>query len=165
MLYEFSVLSFIMNSFFSIMDIFYNFQSSKKHVPYCFIRKPLFFDLFYIGEGETRYADLIALYRKCKKEGFDRKKFLHESAKIPGMYVPSLYEVQYAPDGTIASFNPVSEDIPKSVMKEAVMNVTDTCYPMKPVVPYIKITQDRVVLEIQRGCIRGCRFCQAVSVR
>ena len=120
-----------------------------------------FFDLFYIGEGETRYAELLALYRKHRKEGFDRESFLREAAKIPGMYVPSLYEVTYHEDGTIASFSPRFEDVPEKVLKEVVMDLSSTYYPMKPVVPYMKVTQDRVVLEIQRGCIRGCRFCQA----
>ncbi len=120
-----------------------------------------FFDLFYIGEGETRYAELIALYRAHKKKGFDRKAFLHAAAKIPGMYVPSLYDVSYNEDGTIAAFTPVYDDIPSKILKEVEMDLNHTYYPMKPVVPYVKITQDRVVLEIQRGCIRGCRFCQA----
>ncbi|MCR5499295.1 MAG: TIGR03960 family B12-binding radical SAM protein [Acetatifactor sp.] len=120
-----------------------------------------FFDLFYIGEGETRYAELLALYRKHKKVGFKRENFLREAAKIPGMYVPSLYEVTYHEDGTIAAFSPRFEDVPEKVLKEVVMDLSSTYYPMKPVVPYMKVTQDRVVLEIQRGCIRGCRFCQA----
>ncbi|MBP5732994.1 MAG: TIGR03960 family B12-binding radical SAM protein, partial [Lachnospiraceae bacterium] len=120
-----------------------------------------FFDLFYIGEGETRYAELLALYRKHRKEGFDRENFLREAAKIPGMYVPSLYDVTYHEDGTIASFSPRFEAVPEKVLKEVVMDLSSTYYPMKPVVPYMKVTQDRVVLEIQRGCIRGCRFCQA----
>lgn len=120
-----------------------------------------FFDLFYIGEGETRYAELLALYRKHRNEGFDRENFLREAAKIPGMYVPSLYDVTYHEDGTIAAFSPRFEDVPEKVLKEVVMDLSSTYYPMKPVVPYMKVTQDRVVLEIQRGCIRGCRFCQA----
>ncbi len=120
-----------------------------------------FFDLFYIGEGETRYDELLHLYKECKAKHRSRKEFLHLAAKIPGMYVPSLYEVTYHEDGTIASFLPQYEDIPAKIVKEIEMNLTDTYYPTKPVVPFIKVTQDRVVLEIQRGCIRGCRFCQA----
>ena len=120
-----------------------------------------FFDIFYIGEGETEYFHLMDLYKECKAKGCSRKEFLHEAAKIPGLYVPSLYEVTYKEDGTIASFDPVCSDIPSVIEKQIVMNVTDTYYPKAPVVPFIRATQDRVVLEIQRGCIRGCRFCQA----
>lgn len=87
--------------------------------------------------------------------------FLHEAAKIPGIYVPSLYETTYHSNGTIASFSPVFSDIPVRIIKQAVTDMTNVVYPEKPLVPFIKVTQDRVVLEIQRGCIRGCRFCQA----
>lgn len=120
-----------------------------------------FFDIFYIGEGETQYRALITLYEECKEAGLDRKEFLCRAAKLPGLYVPSLYEVSYNHDNTIKAFTPIKEGIPAIIRKEIAMDVTDTPYPMKPVVPYIKVTQDRVVLEIQRGCIRGCRFCQA----
>ena len=120
-----------------------------------------FFDIFYIGEGETRYRDLIDLYKDCKKKGMTRREFLRLAARMPGMYVPSFYHVEYKEDGMIASFLPTERGIPVSVTKEIEMDVTNTYYPMKPVVPYIKVTQDRAVLEIQRGCIRGCRFCQA----
>ena len=120
-----------------------------------------FFDLFYIGEGETQYRNLITLYKECRAAKLGREEFLRRAAKIPGMYVPRFYEVTYKEDGTIASFTPTEEGIPATVLKEIEMDVTDAYYPMKPVVPYIKVTQDRVVLEIQRGCIRGCRFCQA----
>lgn len=120
-----------------------------------------FFDLFYIGEGETQYRNLLDLYKVCKKEGCGRVEFLRRAAKLPGMYVPRFYQVSYHEDGTIKSFGPTEEGIPRTILKEVEMQVSDTYYPMKPVVPYIKVTQDRVVLEIQRGCIRGCRFCQA----
>ncbi len=120
-----------------------------------------FFDLFYIGEGETSYDALLDLYRSCREEGSGRETFLHEAAKIPGIYVPSLFEVSYHEDGTISSFTPVKEDIPAVISRQAVTDVTNAVYPSAPVVPFIKATQDRVVLEIQRGCIRGCRFCQA----
>ena len=120
-----------------------------------------FFDLFYIGEGETQYDHLFELYKESKKNHWKREHFLREAAKIPGIYVPSLYEVTYKEDGTIFEMKPKYEDVPEKVEKQVVMNLTDASYPEKPIVPFIKVTQDRVVLEIQRGCIRGCRFCQA----
>ena len=120
-----------------------------------------FFDIFYIGEGETIYRQLLDLYKEYRKNGNSRREFLIEAAKLPGMYVPSLYDVSYKEDGTIASFTPNVEGIPSRILKQIQMDLTDTYYPRKPVVPFIKITQDRVTLEIQRGCIRGCRFCQA----
>ena len=121
-----------------------------------------FFDLFYIGEGETVYDALLNLYKECRACGTcSRREFLHQAAKIPGIYAPSLYEVIYREDGTIDEFRPLEPDIPAVIEKQIVMDVTNATYPEKPVVPFIKVTQDRVVLEIQRGCIRGCRFCQA----
>ena len=123
-----------------------------------------FFDLFYMGEGEISFYELFDLYKKMRAEGRSRHEFLHEASKVPGIYVPSLYEVTYKGDGTIASFEPIYEDVPKTIQKQIVLNMTEAVYPEKPVVPFIKATQDRVVLEIQRGCIRGCRFCQAGMV-
>ena len=120
-----------------------------------------FFDLFYIGEGETQYDKLFALYKEAKKKEWTREEFLRKAAQIPGIYVPSLYEVTYKEDGTILEMKPKYEDVPLKVEKQVVMDLTDSPYPEKPIVPFIKATQDRVVLEIQRGCIRGCRFCQA----
>jgi radical SAM family uncharacterized protein len=117
-----------------------------------------FFDLFYIGEGETVYNELFDLYKEHKQAGGTRKEFLRKAAKIEGIYVPSLYEVTYKEDGTIESFLPTDENASPTIKKQVVMNLSDTYYPEKPVVPFIKVTQDRVVLEIQRGCIRGCRF-------
>lgn len=120
-----------------------------------------FFDIFYIGEGEISYDALLNLYKEKKKSGYDRNEFLREASKIPGIYVPSLYTVTYKNDGTIDSFEPIYDDVPKNVKKQVQMELTDSVYPETPVVPFIKATQDRIVLEIQRGCIRGCRFCQA----
>ncbi len=137
-----------------------------------------FFDIFYIGEGETKYKTLLELYKNVRKhEGANwRQEFLRKAAHIPGMYVPYIYKVEYydhagvdgdnpapVPElaGTISSFTPIYEDVPDRVLKEIVMDVSDTYYPEAPLVPFIRATQDRVVLEIQRGCIRGCRFCQA----
>ena len=82
-------------------------------------------------------------------------EFLRRAARLPGMYVPRFYQAAYNEDGTIKSFTPTEEGIPPTVLKEVEMQVSDTYYPMKPVVPYMKVTQDRVVLEIHRGCIRG----------
>lgn len=120
-----------------------------------------FFDLFYIGEGETQYRPLLDLYKQCKKEGKSRREFLLLAGRLPGIYAPGFYEVSYKEDGTIKSFLPTEKGLPVEIMKEMVTDLSDTYYPKKPVVPFIKVTQDRVVLEIQRGCIRGCRFCQA----
>jgi len=121
-----------------------------------------FFDFFYIGEGETQYDAIFDLYKKMKKEdGYDRKAFLHEVAKIEGMYVPSLYKVTYKEDGTIASFLPIYDDIPTKIKKQVEADLDHATYPEKPIVPFVQAIQDRVTLEIQRGCIRGCRFCQA----
>ena len=120
-----------------------------------------FFDMFYIGEGETVYNELLDTYKENKKNGGSRMDFLEKACQIDGIYVPAFYDVTYHEDGTIDQFFPVNEQAPSVIHKQVVMDVTNTTYPQAPVVPYIKVTQDRVVLEVQRGCIRGCRFCQA----
>ena len=123
-----------------------------------------FFDLFYMGEGEVVYFDLIDRYKEIKARGGSRKEFLEMAAQIPGIYVPAFYDVSYKEDGTIEAMIPNNPHAPQTVSKQLVMDMSDTWYPEKPVVPYLRATQDRVVLEIMRGCIRGCRFCQAGMV-
>ncbi|MBE5935659.1 MAG: TIGR03960 family B12-binding radical SAM protein [Lachnospiraceae bacterium] len=120
-----------------------------------------FFDIFYIGEGETAYDELLDLYKECKNKGYSRKEFLELAADIEGLYIPAFYDVAYNEDGTIKSFETNNEHAKSKIKKQLVYDMSETTYPTKPIVPYIKVTQDRVVLEIQRGCIRGCRFCQA----
>lgn len=120
-----------------------------------------FFDIFYIGEGETVYNQLLDVYVEHKKAGGTRKEFLEKAAQIEGLYIPSFYDVEYNEDGTLKSFTPNNEHAPEKVKKQVEMDLSDTFYMTEPLVPYIKVTQDRVVLEILRGCIRGCRFCQA----
>ena len=123
-----------------------------------------FFDIFYIGEGETVYFELMDRYKENKKRGGNRHGFLELAAEIPGIYVPAFYDVSYKEDGTIESFRPNNSHAMPVVTKQVVSNMDDVGYIEKPLVPFIKVTQDRVVLEIQRGCIRGCRFCQAGDV-
>lgn len=124
-----------------------------------------FFDIFYIGEGETVYDEMIELYKKLKKEGKGRREILHAIAsRIEGLYIPAFYTVSYKENGEIAEFKPVFQDIPARIKRQVVTDPDNVPYPEKPIVPYTQAIQDRVVLEIMRGCIRGCRFCQAGQI-
>ncbi len=120
-----------------------------------------FFDLFYIGEGEVQYDELLDAYKEHKAVGGSRVEFLEKAAQISGIYVPLFYDVTYDDSGILKSFTTNNSNAPEKVRKQVVQDMSAVIYPEKPVVPFIKVTQDRVVLEIQRGCIRGCRFCQA----
>ncbi len=124
-----------------------------------------FFDIFSIGEGEEALPELMQLYIRMKEAGsYSREAFLHEAAKLNGFYVPSLYEVSYNADGTIRAYTPKYEDIPARVTKRIIKDMDKAFYPDKFVMPYIETVHDRIILEVYRGCIRGCRFCQAGMV-
>ena len=119
-----------------------------------------FVDIFFIGEGEEVDLEVIELYRKCKQENKSKAEFLKEAAQIKGVYVPALYDVDYNDDGTIKSFTPKDNAL-AIVEKRLMLNMDESYYPDNFVVPNIEIVHDRAVSEIFRGCIRGCRFCQA----
>ena len=123
-----------------------------------------FVDICLIGEGEDELPELMDIYKKHKAAGFDRAAFLREVAKQESMYVPSLYDVEYNEDGTIKSFMPKYDDVPAKVRKRIVKDMDKAPFPKNLVMPFIQTVQDRIVLEVYRGCIRGCRFCQAGMV-
>lgn len=124
-----------------------------------------FFDLINVGEGEEVLLEICHLYEKMKKDGsYTRAGFLREASHINGVYIPSLYEVSYNDDGTIKEYKPLYDDVPKKIKKRIIEDLDKASYPEKLVMPYIETVHDRIVLEVYRGCIRGCRFCQAGMV-
>ena len=124
-----------------------------------------FFDIFSIGEGEEALPELARLYVKMKKDGsYTKTAFLREASHIDGFYVPSLYDVSYNEDGTLAACTPKYPDVPARVTKRIINDMDKAYFPEKTVIPYLETVHDRIVLEVYRGCIRGCRFCQAGMV-
>lgn len=119
-----------------------------------------FFDLFSLGEGEEVNSEIMDLYKEHKKRGSSKEEFLIDAAKIPGVYVPSFYDISYNDDGTIKSVTP-KNGAPEKVVKRVISDLDKVPYPKSFVVPFINVVHDRVTHEIFRGCIRGCRFCQA----
>ena len=120
-----------------------------------------FIDLFAIGEGETQLIELSNALESAKKNGLSREQFFKEAMKIEGIYAPSLYSVEYNEDGTIKAFYPKCEGVPQKVTKAIVKDLDRAYFPSTQIVPYIETVHDRVTIELFRGCIRGCRFCQA----
>lgn len=122
-----------------------------------------FFDLMILGEGEQVDCQVLELLRRAKREGWSKRQYLQQAAQIPGVYVPSLYAVTYQPDGTLAGVTPL-EGAPAQVTKRIISDFEHSPFPTNQIVPSTEIVHDRVNLELFRGCIRGCRFCQAGQI-
>ncbi|MBR6825492.1 MAG: TIGR03960 family B12-binding radical SAM protein, partial [Oscillospiraceae bacterium] len=119
-----------------------------------------FFDFFSLGEGEESTVEIVSLYDRAKAENWTREQFLQEVSRIPGVYVPSFYAHSYNPDGTLAAITPLN-GAPAKITKRIIEDLDHAYYPTKMIVPSTEIVHDRANLEVFRGCLRGCRFCQA----
>ncbi|MBQ8600534.1 MAG: TIGR03960 family B12-binding radical SAM protein [Clostridia bacterium] len=143
-------------------------RKGLKHIvvgggPCAYNPEPLadFFDVFSIGEGEEALPELADKLREAKAKGWSREKFLYEVSKMESFYVPSLYEAAYKEDGTLAAFTPLKEGVPAVVHKRIIKELDKVYYPKTQIIPFTEAVHDRVTIELFRGCIRGCRFCQA----
>lgn len=120
-----------------------------------------FIDLFVIGDGEKALPELLEKYIQCKRKGMCKADFLKEACKMEGVYVPSLYEPEYNPDGTINKLCKLYDGAPDTVLRAIIPDTETVDFPVKPLIPIVEAVHDRAVVETFRGCTRGCRFCQA----